>query len=387
MQTITCAVPTESRWGLEPPPRLVDAAILVLVAFEVGSGLVSLLVGTPDAGWLFVLHGIAGLSLVLLLFWKLRRVRGRVLRWGDWPRRTVVSVLLTVVAVAALLTGLAWTLLDLVRVEGFTLLVVHMVLGVLAVPILCWHLRHRLRLPTTSDLEGRRTSLQFGGVLVGSALAWRGKEVIGGILGLAGSNRRFTGSKQTGGQGNGFPVTSWVADDPNPVDVDDWRLTVAGAVVTPASVRYEALIGSDQPPAGDSEPSDARTGASGTGAGARERLDATLDCTSGWYAERTWTGVSLDRLLEAVGTTDEAGWIRIRSVTGYRWSFPIEEAEDLLLATHVDGEPLHHGHGAPVRLVAPGRRGFQWVKWVDRVDVTASEDLSQWVAIFVSGFD
>ena len=35
--------------------------------------------------------------------------------------------------------------------------------------------------------------------------------------------------------------------------------------------------------------------------------------------------------------------------------------------------PVHtHGHGSPVRLVAPGKRGFQWVKWVDRVQLNTS---------------
>ena len=26
----------------------------------------------------------------------------------------------------------------------------------------------------------------------------------------------------------------------------------------------------------------------------------------------------------------------------------------------------------PVRLIAPGRRGFQWVKWVDRIEMLPS---------------
>jgi DMSO/TMAO reductase YedYZ molybdopterin-dependent catalytic subunit len=57
------------------------------------------------------------------------------------------------------------------------------------------------------------------------------------------------------------------------------------------------------------------------------------------------------------------------SRTGYRWSFGLGDADALLLATHVGGEPLAHGHGAPCRLVAPGRRGFEWVKWVERIEV------------------
>ena len=51
----------------------------------------------------------------------------------------------------------------------------------------------------------------------------------------------------------------------------------------------------------------------------------------------------------------------------------------LAIASLVGGgmahEPLAAGHGAPVRLVAEGRRGFWWVKWVSRVDI---DNLPPW---------
>ena len=50
-------------------------------------------------------------------------------------------------------------------------------------------------------------------------------------------------------------------------------------------------------------------------------------------------------------------------------ALPLADAGSLLLATHCAGERLSAGHGAPVRLVAPGRRGYWWVKWVARVEV------------------
>jgi len=72
-------------------------------------------------------------------------------------------------------------------------------------------------------------------------------------------------------------------------------------------------------------------------------------------------------------------------VTGYRWSSPLPAAREALLATHLSGERLPHGHGYPRRFVAPGRRGFQWVKWVDAVEVGRHPDPYRWVAIFASG--
>ena len=50
----------------------------------------------------------------------------------------------------------------------------------------------------------------------------------------------------------------------------------------------------------------------------------------------------------------------------------MEEAREYVLATHVGDSPLSRGHGYPVRLVAPGKRGFEWVKWVTSIEVNES---------------
>ena len=60
----------------------------------------------------------------------------------------------------------------------------------------------------------------------------------------------------------------------------------------------------------------------------------------------------------------------VTSVTGYRRRFPVADAHALWLATGFQGRPLTAGTGAPVRLVAPNRRGFWWVKWVASVELS-----------------
>ena len=61
--------------------------------------------------------------------------------------------------------------------------------------------------------------------------------------------------------------------------------------------------------------------------------------------------------------------IEVRSVTGYARRYPLADAPVLWLATRVGAAPLSPGHGYPARVVAPGRRGFWWVKWVASIEV------------------
>jgi DMSO/TMAO reductase YedYZ molybdopterin-dependent catalytic subunit len=366
----------------EPTPRVVDWSILVCVGFETVSGVVSLGAGHPGNWPLFVAHAVVGLALVALLFYKLRRVRRRVTDRRLWDRATALSVLTAATAVAALGLGVYWALGGRLRVWFWTALNLHIGAGLLLVPLVLVHLLSRAKPLTRADVEGRRTALRVGGLLVGGAVAYRAQDVVAGALDTAAAARRFTGSRPVDPDGNGeadvgaaFPVTSWVADDPDPVDRGAWSLRVDGLVDAPLDLDYGDVAGSP--------------GSSGGTVGRVPRAErrALLDCTSGWYTVQDWRGVRLGDVLDRAGPTDEARWVTVHSVTGYRWSFPLAEARGMLLATHVGGDRLSHGHGAPLRLVAPDRRGFQWVKWVERVEVRRRRDPAQYVATLVSGFD
>ena len=349
--------------AVEPPPRLVDWSLLVIVGFEAVTGLVSFTVASASGWPLFWAHRIAGVTFVALLGFKLARVRYRLTDRRQWQPSTGLSVVTAVAAIGALATGIAWVFGLDIRISYWTLLSVHVGFGLVLLPLLLAHLSTRFRLPRRRDFDRRRTTLQYGALLVSGAVAYRGQELLNRVADTAGADRRVTGSQPREGDGNAaFPVTSWVADDPDPIDREEWTLQVRGAVES------ELELEDDEVAPDTTE-------------------EALLDCTSGWSTVQRWRGIRVGDLLASAGVHDDARYVRFVSVTGYRWSLPIDEAREALLATHVGGERLRHGHGAPARLVAPGRRGFQWVKWVERIDVRRRSDPAQWVVTLVSGLE
>jgi DMSO/TMAO reductase YedYZ molybdopterin-dependent catalytic subunit len=331
-------------------PRGTDWGLALLVTLGLVSGLATWFAGSSGGAWVFGVHAVAGLALALLLVFKLRRVLPRVGARMRRDRRTAQGLLALGLVLAVLVSGIVWSSAGRVGAGGYTVLFWHGVLGaVLAVGVLA-HARLRAIRPRRRDLSDRRQFVTAAAVGVAALAAWQLQRPLQRALGMAGARRRFTGSYDAGSfTGNEFPTTSWVADQPRPLSDGGYRLAVAGRVRRPLAVTAAELDRGDV-------------------------LTATLDCTGGFFSTQRWRGVSLGRLLDEAGVEPGARHVRVISRTGYRWSFSLRDAHTLLLATHVGGEPLSHGHGAPCRLVAPGRRGFQWVKWVERVEVHEDPD-------------
>ena len=339
----------------------------------------SLISGRPDQWIVFTLHGAAGLWLVFLLWDKVRRVWPRLVHPHRWDcLHTILGALALLAVGMTLASGIWWVAGGDLSFLTFNLLNWHILLGAALASIVGLHLLARAKPLRVRDVRERRQALRFAAFAAGAVALWSAQQVEQRFLALPGAVRRFTGSREADSfLGNTFPTSSWVADAPRPIDLASWRLTIDGAVAKPLMLTYEEL------PA--LVPSAALAGASDQ-IDHLDELVALLDCTGGFYSSQRWRGARIDRLLDLAQPHADARYVSFISVTSYRWSWPIDEARWALVATHVGDEALSHDHGAPLRLVAPGRRGFEWVKWITRIELRTEPDPGQVVAIHTSGF-
>jgi DMSO/TMAO reductase YedYZ molybdopterin-dependent catalytic subunit len=342
--------------------RVTDWGLAALVAALLVTGALTLFAGTPGAAWLFAVHDGCGFAIALLVIVKLRRVWPRLSRGARDVNRRAPGIGAAVAVVTCLVAGVLWSGGLATAPAGYSLLSWHDALGAILGFAVVAHMVVRAKPLRRRHLAGRRQLLATTGLAAVAVVAWRGQQPFQALLALKGARRRFTGSYEAGSfEGNVFPSTSWVADDPAPIDPAAYRLRIEGLATRPLGLTLDELSGTDE-------------------------LVATLDCTGGFYSTQRWRGVRLGRLLDLASTDASARHVSVTSVTGYRWSFAIDDARGLLLATHVGGAPLAHDHGAPVRLVVPGARGFEWVKWVTRIELRRDPDLGAPLSTLWSSF-
>jgi DMSO/TMAO reductase YedYZ molybdopterin-dependent catalytic subunit len=322
----------------------VNLTLLVAVVMLLATGVAAWLIPDTTAGPLVLAHRVAGIALAAALVWKYAMARRSLRRRG--PSASVwVGIATAILAVLALVLGVAWTagLVSFDRPLAYSALNLHVFAGLGAGALVAVHALMRAESrPRLVSLAGRRAALRGMGLL---AVSFAGSAALD-RLGLA---RRATGSRHAGSfTGNSFPVTIWSFDTVPTIDLASWRLVVRGGddASTQVSLRYADIL-----------------------ALPRREASVVLDCTGGWWTEQVWTGVGLEEVLARAGVAAGATRVEVVSVTGHRWAFDRSESGRAILATHVGGEPLAPGHGYPVRLVAPGLRGFLWIKWVGEVVV------------------
>lgn len=112
----------------------------------------------------------------------------------------------------------------------------------------------------------------------------------------------------------------------------------------------------------------------------REMFTVDIHCVTTWSKFDTgWSGVSVDVLLDGVGT----GAVEYAVATcdgGYTTNLPLSELTGgrAWVVDTYDGAPLHPEHGGPARLLVPHLYFWKSAKWVRGLSLSSVDRLGFW---------
>jgi DMSO/TMAO reductase YedYZ molybdopterin-dependent catalytic subunit len=142
------------------------------------------------------------------------------------------------------------------------------------------------------------------------------------------------------------------------IRLDTWRLELRGLVENQLTLSWKSFLALDQ----SSKVSD-------------------IHCVTTWSRyDNEWQGVSTRDLLDEAMPKPEATHILLSSYDGYETNLPLMDfaAEDAILATHWEGEPITAEHGGPMRLVVPHLYFWKSAKWLRRIEFLNADQAGFW---------
>ena len=138
------------------------------------------------------------------------------------------------------------------------------------------------------------------------------------------------------------------------VDLQHWQLTIGGAVARPSRFSYDQIM---------AMPAVSR--------------DVLLICPGVFAYHARWRGISIWPLLAQSGVDRKTTHVDVGGPAGpYEkvQRFPLCEVQTnkAFLAYAVNERRLPEKHGFPLRAVAEGYVGAEWIKFVERIDAVIS---------------
>jgi DMSO/TMAO reductase YedYZ molybdopterin-dependent catalytic subunit len=158
-----------------------------------------------------------------------------------------------------------------------------------------------------------------------------------------------------------FYITSYSTDVPR-VQYDDFSLRVEGLVEKPYALSMADL----------------------------ERMKdktefVTLECIGNpiggdAIGNALWEGVTLRKVLERAVPKAGIKKTAFYALEGYSDSIPydLSLSDDVFLAWRMNGEPLPHVHGYPLRAIVPGIYGMKHVKWLSKIELVNFDFKGYW---------
>jgi DMSO/TMAO reductase YedYZ molybdopterin-dependent catalytic subunit len=145
-----------------------------------------------------------------------------------------------------------------------------------------------------------------------------------------------------------FPINDYDVDDPE-VELDNWTLTVSGAVQKPGDYNLDAI----------------------------QRLPKIVRntrhvCVEGWDVIGRFGGARLSDFLNMIGADTSARYVYVECADDYYESIDMATAlhPQSMLCYEMYDRPLTREHGAPLRLTIPTKIGYKQAKYLTDLKVT-----------------
>jgi DMSO/TMAO reductase YedYZ molybdopterin-dependent catalytic subunit len=110
-----------------------------------------------------------------------------------------------------------------------------------------------------------------------------------------------------------------------------------------------------------------------------EPVHTDIHCVTKWTKlDTTWTGVSVDVLLDGIATS--AGFVSAYCDGGYTTNLPLADVTGgkAWIAYEFDGQPLEPKHGGPARLLVPHLYFWKSAKWVRGLQLLDHDEPGFW---------
>ncbi|MCK4575370.1 molybdopterin-dependent oxidoreductase [candidate division WOR-3 bacterium] len=141
---------------------------------------------------------------------------------------------------------------------------------------------------------------------------------------------------------------------PQHINIEDYKLEIYGLVEKPIKYTYDEI---------------------------RSKFDknkkvVTLHCVEGWSVKILWEGVRVEDIIEESAVKEEANTMIFYAHDGYSTSLPLEYIleNDIMIAFKMNDIILPPERGFPFELVAEGKWGYKWIKWIIKVELSDNEN-------------
>ncbi len=182
-----------------------------------------------------------------------------------------------------------------------------------------------------------------------------------------------------------FYVRWHLANIPTTIDPADFRLKIRGHVREPMSLTMHDLL-HDFPPFEIA----AVNQCSGNSRGLFSPRVTGGQWGNGAMGNALWRGVRLKDVLDRAGVAAGAVQVRFKGLDSgvlpqtpsFMKSLAVDHARDgeVMIAYEMNGEPLPHLNGFPLRLVVPGWYATYWVKMLEDIEVLDKPDDNYWMS-------